>query len=115
MSFFPTRHRTAKLEDQVVLTDGLHSGCSIWAVELIRREIVRAHPDATNVNAVLIDFFLYDLAKEREALGTCDCPSVPTEVRGEQDFLLLAVVRTKSVARPTIRCAMREVKREADL
>ncbi|KAF2162723.1 hypothetical protein M409DRAFT_26960 [Zasmidium cellare ATCC 36951] len=44
-------------------------GCSIWAVELIRREIVRAHPEATQVNAVLIDFFLYDLAKEREALA----------------------------------------------
>ncbi|KAK1069072.1 hypothetical protein LTR12_014078 [Friedmanniomyces endolithicus] len=42
-------------------------GCSIWAVELIRREIVRQHPEAEGVvNAVLIDFFLYDLAKERE-------------------------------------------------
>ncbi|KAK5133714.1 hypothetical protein LTR08_007468 [Meristemomyces frigidus] len=41
-------------------------GCSIWAVELIRREILRAHPDAQQVNAVLIDFFLYDLAKEKE-------------------------------------------------
>lgn len=47
-----------------------NSGCSIWAVELIRREILRAHPEATNINAVLIDFFLYDLAKEREAQGT---------------------------------------------
>lgn len=64
-------------------------GCSIWyetrnqdsphgkltqaflhcrAVELIRREILRRDPSAT-VNAVLIDFFLYDLAKEREAAG----------------------------------------------
>lgn len=42
-------------------------GCSIWAVELIRREIVKNHPEA-EVNAVLIDFFLYDLAKEREVL-----------------------------------------------
>ncbi|KAK5701576.1 hypothetical protein LTR97_004391 [Elasticomyces elasticus] len=42
-------------------------GCSIWAVELIRRDIVREHPEAEGkVNAVLIDFFLYDLAKERE-------------------------------------------------
>ncbi|KAK0939512.1 hypothetical protein LTR29_008881 [Friedmanniomyces endolithicus] len=42
-------------------------GCSIWAVELIRREIGRQHPEAEGeVNAVLIDFFLYDLAKERE-------------------------------------------------
>lgn len=39
------------------------------AVELIRQEIVRQDPRATNVNAVLIDFFLYDLAKEREAAG----------------------------------------------
>ncbi|KAK3686776.1 hypothetical protein LTR37_019491 [Vermiconidia calcicola] len=45
-------------------------GCSIWAVELIRREILRQHPEATGVNAVLIDFLLYDIAKEREAAGT---------------------------------------------
>lgn len=42
-------------------------GCSIWAVELIRREILRNHPDA-RLDAVLIDFFLYDLAKERERI-----------------------------------------------
>ncbi|EMC91758.1 hypothetical protein BAUCODRAFT_152140 [Baudoinia panamericana UAMH 10762] len=40
-------------------------GCSIWAVELIRCEILRLQPQAA-VNAVLIDFFLYDLTKERE-------------------------------------------------
>ncbi|KAL8943915.1 MAG: hypothetical protein Q9211_000799 [Gyalolechia sp. 1 TL-2023] len=39
-------------------------GCSIWCVELIRREIARQHPKA-NVNAILIDFFLYDTMKER--------------------------------------------------
>ena len=72
-------------------------GCSIWyellstqcncvsrsqkiltqrrAVELIRREILRQHPEATNVNAVLIDFLLYDLAKEREATGESRCTS----------------------------------------
>ncbi|KXS97841.1 hypothetical protein AC578_7631 [Pseudocercospora eumusae] len=44
-------------------------GCSIWAVELIRREIVRRHGEATSINAVLIDFFLYDLAKEGERIG----------------------------------------------
>ncbi|KAF2216987.1 hypothetical protein CERZMDRAFT_32855 [Cercospora zeae-maydis SCOH1-5] len=49
-------------------------GCSIWAVELIRREILRNHPEATSVNAVLIDFFLYDLAKEKEAQGL---PAIP--------------------------------------
>ena len=55
-----------------VLTIISNSGCSIWAVELIKREILKAHPDA-NVSAVLIDFFLYDLAKEREAQGMF-CP-----------------------------------------
>ncbi|KAF2763651.1 hypothetical protein EJ03DRAFT_62506 [Teratosphaeria nubilosa] len=47
-------------------------GCSVWAVELIRREIVAEWPEARRgggVNAVLIDFFLYDLAKEREREG----------------------------------------------
>ncbi|KEZ46094.1 Uncharacterized protein SAPIO_CDS0943 [Scedosporium apiospermum] len=43
-------------------------GCSIWCVELIRREILRNHPDA-QVNAILIDFFLYDTIKEREEKG----------------------------------------------
>jgi len=43
-------------------------GCSIWCVELIRRYILKDHPDAA-VNAILIDFFLYDLAKERERAG----------------------------------------------
>ncbi|TKX19812.1 hypothetical protein C1H76_8010 [Elsinoe australis] len=43
-------------------------GCSIWVVEMIRRRIKSTHPDA-EINAVLIDFFLYDLAKEREREG----------------------------------------------
>ncbi|KAL3960269.1 hypothetical protein VFPFJ_06825 [Purpureocillium lilacinum] len=42
--------------------------CSIWCVELIRREIRRHHPN-THVNAILIDFFLYDKMKELEAEG----------------------------------------------
>ncbi|KAI1337663.1 hypothetical protein F5Y15DRAFT_150504 [Xylariaceae sp. FL0016] len=42
--------------------------CSIWCVELIRREIKREHPD-TKINAILIDFFLYDVMKEMEAQG----------------------------------------------
>lgn len=42
-------------------------GNSIWCVELIRRQIVSQYPEAKNrVNAILIDFFLYDLCKERE-------------------------------------------------
>ncbi|QIW98852.1 hypothetical protein AMS68_004370 [Peltaster fructicola] len=40
-------------------------GCAIWATELLRREICR-HPGTQSVNAVLIDFLLYDLAKELE-------------------------------------------------
>ncbi|KAL8657568.1 MAG: hypothetical protein Q9226_001778 [Calogaya cf. arnoldii] len=40
-------------------------GCSIWCVELIRKEILRHHPKA-EINAILIDFFLYDTMKERE-------------------------------------------------
>ncbi|KAF4549122.1 putative queuosine salvage protein [Elsinoe fawcettii] len=43
-------------------------GCSIWVVELMRRQILASHPEA-NINAVLIDFFLYDLAKEKEKEG----------------------------------------------
>ena len=38
-------------------------GCTIWCVEQIRREIVRCHPD-THINAILIDFFLYDTLKQ---------------------------------------------------
>lgn len=50
-------------------------GCSIWAVEMIRRQIVQDHPEAEiDVNAVLLDFLLYDLAKESESTGTfCTC------------------------------------------
>ncbi|KAG9230378.1 hypothetical protein BJ875DRAFT_472354 [Amylocarpus encephaloides] len=48
-------------------------GCSIWCVELIRREVLRKHPEA-KVNAILIDFFLYDTIKEREAAGQEEIP-----------------------------------------
>ncbi|KAJ4306793.1 hypothetical protein N0V88_000160 [Collariella sp. IMI 366227] len=41
---------------------------SIWCVELIRREILKNHPE-THTNAILIDFFLYDTIKEIEAKG----------------------------------------------
>ncbi|GME66234.1 hypothetical protein GTA08_BOTSDO04974 [Neofusicoccum parvum] len=43
-------------------------GCSIWCVEQIRREIVQRHPEA-KVNAILLDFFLYDTMKELETAG----------------------------------------------
>ncbi|KAL5114704.1 hypothetical protein ACEQ8H_007438 [Pleosporales sp. CAS-2024a] len=46
-------------------------GCSIWAIELLRREILKIKPDA-KVNAILIDFFLYDLAKEKEKVDQGD-------------------------------------------
>ncbi|RYO98155.1 hypothetical protein DL763_002396 [Monosporascus cannonballus] len=41
---------------------------TIWCVELIRREIKRQHPEA-KLNAILIDFFLYDTMKQLEAQG----------------------------------------------
>ena len=48
-------------------------GCSIWAVELLRREMIKQHPEAEDkVNAILIDFFLYDTIKEREDKATAD-------------------------------------------
>lgn len=47
--------------------------CSIWCVELIRREIMRQHPEA-KINAILIDFFLYDTMKEMEAAGKDEIP-----------------------------------------
>ena len=50
------------------LITNLRIGCSIWCVELIKRTILRDHPD-TRVNAILIDFFLYDTMKEKELAG----------------------------------------------
>lgn len=47
--------------------------CSIWCVELIRREILKEHP-GTHINAILIDFFLYDTIKEIEAAGEESIP-----------------------------------------
>jgi hypothetical protein len=43
-------------------------GCTIWCVELIRRQILLKDPKA-NTNAILIDFFLYDTIKEKESSG----------------------------------------------
>ncbi|KAL2195951.1 hypothetical protein P885DRAFT_78878 [Corynascus similis CBS 632.67] len=47
--------------------------CSIWCVELLRREIVKKHP-GTHINAILLDFFLYDTIKEMEKAGTESVP-----------------------------------------
>ena len=49
------------------------TGCSIWCVELIRREIQSSHPDA-KINAILIDFFLYDTMKEWELASKDEIP-----------------------------------------
>lgn len=37
--------------------------CSIWVVELLRRTIKKLRPDL-DINAILIDFYLWDIAKE---------------------------------------------------
>lgn len=65
----------SRIQRQVEIEPG-HSwemqlrGSSIWAVELLRRQIVRDHPEAqAEVHSVLLDFLLYDLAKEVEASG----------------------------------------------
>ena len=48
-------------------------GCSIWCVELLRRQIESMYPESkARLNAVLIDFFLYDTCKEMEARGEID-------------------------------------------
>lgn len=62
---FGGREMTKEVEGKT-LTES--SGCSIWAVELIKREIRREHPE-THVNAVLLDFYMYDCVKELEAAG----------------------------------------------
>lgn len=49
------------------------AACSIWCVELLKREIKRAHPEAY-VNAILIDFYLYDTMKRMEADGNETIP-----------------------------------------
>lgn len=61
----------ARIQDKLPLEPGGSwevqiRGCSIWATELIRRQIAQQHQSADKVNAVLIDFLLYDWAKELE-------------------------------------------------
>ena len=48
-------------------------GCSIWCVELLKRHILLLEPTAS-VNAILIDFFLYDTMKARETDGASKHP-----------------------------------------
>lgn len=78
-------------------------GCSIWAVEAIRQQIVRNHPDAEGkVSAVLLDFLLYDLAKEFESTGTLSSlwRYIPAVVRSK-DFTLPSNQRRGSWASQT--------------
>lgn len=53
-------------------------GTSIWCVEMIRREIMSLHPEndklSSEINAVLLDFYLYDSAKEMEEKGIEEIP-----------------------------------------
>lgn len=63
-----TLRNTLDLSDKIANIVVMQIACSIWCVELIKREIKRNHPDA-HVNAILIDFFLYDKMKELEEAG----------------------------------------------
>lgn len=71
MSFCPPLESRIRRLDQL---ESGHSwelqirGCSIWAIELLRREILKLQPEA-KINAILLDFFLYDIAKEKELEG----------------------------------------------
>lgn len=61
-----------KLERYELLAPGSQNeieirGNSIWAVELIMRRIRETYPDAaTHINAILIDFYIWDSAKEMQ-------------------------------------------------
>ena len=41
-------------------------GCSIWSVELLRKEIARLVPSEKAPTAIVLDFFLWDYAKESD-------------------------------------------------
>lgn len=49
-------------------------GCAIWAVEMIVRHIRRKWPADATINAVLVDFYLYDTAKDMESKGESRLP-----------------------------------------
>ncbi|KAK9321436.1 hypothetical protein V1517DRAFT_326353 [Lipomyces orientalis] len=51
-------------------------GCSIWSVEMIKSEILKAHPDA-KINAILLDFYLWDTAKEIQQRAAVAMDSIP--------------------------------------
>ncbi|KAK9458750.1 uncharacterized protein V1516DRAFT_681867 [Lipomyces oligophaga] len=50
--------------------------CSIWAVELIRQQIQSQHPDS-KINSILIDFYLWDTAKQIQASMGDNQESIP--------------------------------------
>lgn len=62
-------------------------GCSIWGVEMIRKEILRQHSEA-KINAILMDFFLYDWMKEIEREGEHGV----SEVNGEGGRLAMDIL-----------------------
>lgn len=74
LSFAPPLESRLRQKDELKAGESWEMqlrGCSIWAVEMVRRQIVRDHPEAeAEVHAVLLDFLLYDLAKEFESTGT---------------------------------------------
>lgn len=69
--YSPRLEAKIKRQEEIKTGDKLEieiRGCSIWAVELLRREMVKQDPGVKDkINPILIDFFLYDTCKEREA------------------------------------------------
>lgn len=51
-------------------------GCTIWACELVRQAIEKAHPE-THVNSVILDYFLWDTAKVRQSQRDGDKGVIP--------------------------------------
>lgn len=68
--YSPRLQTKIKQKDEILSGDSFEieiRGCTVWAAELLRREILRQHPEAKDkINAVLLDFYLYDTVKEQE-------------------------------------------------
>jgi len=100
LRYSPTLEHTIRSEKEIVSGSTWECeirGCSIWTVELIRRQIVRLYPDSTNkVNAILIDFYLYDLAKEKQVEREKD-EIENSDGCGEEKSLILPHHRTRSI------------------
>lgn len=74
-----------ELTSQIKNLEGLESGsekeieirgCSIWAVELMKRFILKKHPNS-KVNAILIDFYLWDSAKKVQMASKGNGGNIP--------------------------------------